>query len=180
MTSTTTTWCIFLNSEVVPVLLSSKISYIADVGERRGFSVGIFPEEWVLKDCHIQTPISPYHTLSATGRYGIFACKGYVGGWYPGLCPRYGGGCSIRDMSIPLLSPIEPQVLEVGHSTDRCIRAKKFVVQQVHSNCITSYELQGFCGHWVLIMVILWLQYLHTLVTGHSLEYPVSIYPHRL
>ena len=47
-------------------------------------------------------------------------CKGYVGEWYVGLCPRYGGLFHL-DMSIPLLIPIKPQVLQVGHTTDEYI-----------------------------------------------------------
>ena len=38
-----------------------------------GFAVGIFPKGWVLsQDCHIQTPVSSCHTLSAiaTGDIG--------------------------------------------------------------------------------------------------------------
>ena len=47
-------------------------------------------------------------------------CKGYVGEWYIGLCHRY-GGLFHKDMSIPLTSPIEPQVLKVVQTTDRRI-----------------------------------------------------------
>ena len=47
-------------------------------------------------------------------------CKGYVGGWYVGLCLRYGDLFHL-DMSIPLLIPIKTQVLQVGHITDECI-----------------------------------------------------------
>ena len=38
--------------------------------------------------CELQIRISPCHTLCTTGEY---ICEGYVGGWYIGLYPRYGG-----------------------------------------------------------------------------------------
>ena len=48
--------------------------------------------------------ISLSHTVHDKEIWGI--CKEYVGGWYAGVYPRYGAG------SIP-------QVLQVGHTTDR-------------------------------------------------------------
>ena len=35
-------------------------------------------------------------------------CKEFVGGWYVGLCLKY-GGIFHYDMAIPLLSPINPK-----------------------------------------------------------------------
>ena len=46
----------------------------ADVGERSGFCCRNLPQGvgTYSPDCNIQTPISPCHTLSMTGNYGVF------------------------------------------------------------------------------------------------------------
>ena len=42
----------------------------------------------ILCEVHRYPYISLSHTVHDREMYGI--CKGYVGGWYAGLCPRYG------------------------------------------------------------------------------------------
>ena len=61
------------------------------------------------------------HTVHDREIWGTCICKEYAGEWYTGLYPRYEGFFHY-DMSIPLLPPIKPQVLQVhvGHITDRC------------------------------------------------------------
>ena len=51
--------------------------------------------------------ISQSHTVHDMEIGGI-GSKGYVGGWYVGLCLKY-GGMFHYDMAIPLLSPINPK-----------------------------------------------------------------------
>ena len=108
----------------------------ADVGERRGIccpnlpcGVGTLLLVPIHSDgmhslllCFVNSTNTRTHTVHSREMWGI--CRVligivdiYVGGWCAGLYPRY-GGLSIR---IPLLSPIKPQVLEVGCVTDRRI-----------------------------------------------------------
>ena len=61
------------------------LAYLGKTEKGGEFAVKIVPKGWV------QTPTSPCHTLCTTGRYGMIICKAYVGGWYAGLRPRYGG-----------------------------------------------------------------------------------------
>ena len=53
---------------------------LSESSQRDGYLVGIF---------HPNTHISLSHTVHSREIWGI--CKGYVGGWYVGLCLRYGG-----------------------------------------------------------------------------------------
>ena len=51
-----------------------------------GFAVGVFPEGLVLLLVNFTDTHISHHAQQLWG-----VCKGYVGGCYTGLCPRYGG-----------------------------------------------------------------------------------------
>ena len=87
-------------------------------GEEGDLPLESFPRGGYL--VRIVTSKHPYLPVTHCPQLEIWGiCKGYVGECYIGLCHRYGG--LFHDMSIPLTSPIEPQVLKVVQTTDRRI-----------------------------------------------------------
>ena len=97
-------------------------------GERRGICRRNLPQ-----GVGTNTHICLSHTVHNREIWVI--CKSYVGGWYAGLCPRYGGCCSIMTYQFPFYLPLSPKYYRQGI----------LISAYRNSNTVTSSLLYSAC-----------------------------------